>query len=93
MGFRLALTHPERITALISQNGNAYEEGLNEGWKPVQKYWTQPTIENRKALRFLLTPETTRWQYIHGVADPRLIALEAPALDYALLVRPGNDEI
>lgn len=93
VGFRLALAHPERITALISQNGNAYEEGLHDGWQPIQKYWAQPTSENREALRDLLTPEATRWQYTHGVANPGQIAPEGPALDSALLARPGNDEI
>ena len=93
VGLRLALAHPERITALISQNGNAYEEGLSDGWNPIQKYWQQPTPENRAALRTLLTPETTHWQYTHGVADPAQVAPEAPALDQALLERPGQDEI
>lgn len=93
VGLRLALAHPERITALISQNGNAYEEGLSEGWNPIQRYWQQPTAGNREALRAQLTYEATRWQYTHGVADPMRIAPEAPALDFALLSRPGNDEI
>ena len=93
VGFRLAVAHPERITALISQNGNAYEEGLSQGWNPIQKYWEQPTAANREALRALLTPEATREQYTHGVADPARIAPEAPALDSALLARPGQDEI
>ena len=93
VGFRLALAHPERITALISQNGNAYEDGLHDGWHPIQKYWAQPTTENREALRDLLTPEATRWQYTHGVANPGQIAPEGPALDSALLARPGNDDI
>ncbi|UOQ68777.1 alpha/beta fold hydrolase [Hymenobacter volaticus] len=93
VGFRLALTHPERITALISQNGNAYKEGLHDGWHPIQKYWAQPTPENREALREMLTPEATRWQYTYGVTNPSQIAPEAPALDNALLARPGNDEI
>jgi pimeloyl-ACP methyl ester carboxylesterase len=93
VGFRLALAHPERITAIISQNGNAYEEGLSEGWNPIQKYWKTPNAENRAALREFLTPESTKWQYHHGVLDTRLIAPEAYALDSALLARPGNDEI
>jgi len=93
IGLRLALAHPERVTAIISQNGNAYEEGLSEGWNPIQKYWKQPTPENRAALREFLKPETTKWQYVHGVADETLIAPEAYALDSALLARPGNDEI
>src|SRR5215813_1456572 len=63
VGFRLALAHPERVTAIISQNGNAYEEGLSEGWNPIQKYWKEPTPENRAALREFLKPEATKWQY------------------------------
>ena len=69
VGFRLATRHPERITAIISQNGNAYEEGLSGGWNPIQRYWKEPTPENRAALRNFLTPEATRWQYTHGVHD------------------------
>jgi pimeloyl-ACP methyl ester carboxylesterase len=93
VGLRLALAHPERITAVISQNGNAYEEGLSEGWNPIQKYWKEPTAENRAALREFLKPETTKWQYLHGVPNTSLIAPEAYELDSALLARPGNDEI
>jgi pimeloyl-ACP methyl ester carboxylesterase len=93
VGLRLALAHPERITAIISQNGNAYEEGLSEGWNPIQKYWKEPSAANRAALREFLTPEATRWQYEHGVPDVTLIAPEAYQLDSALLARPGNDEI
>lgn len=93
VGFRLALAHPERITAIISQNGNAYVEGLSKGWNPIQKYWQEPTEANRAALRDFLKPETTKWQYTEGVADPTLIAPESYMLDTALLARPGNDEI
>lgn len=93
VGFRLALAHPERVTAIISQNGNAYEEGLSQGWNPIQKYWKEPTAENRAALRQFLTPEATKWQYLHGVQDPSLVAPESYELDSALLARPGNDEI
>ena len=93
VGFRLALAHPERITAIVSQNGNAYEEGLSEGWNPIQKYWKEPTSGNRAALREFLKPETTKWQYLHGVHDPSFVAPEAYELDSALLARPGNDEI
>ena len=94
IGFRLALAHPERITAIITQNGNAYEEGLSsEGWNPIQKYWRSPTAENRNALRSFLKPEATKWQYTHGVADPSRLAPDAWTLDSALLARPGNDEI
>ena len=93
VGLRLALAHPERVTALVSQNGNAYEEGLSEGWNPIQKYWKEPTAENRAALRAFLQPEATKWQYTHGVQDEALVAPEAYTLDSALLGRPGNDEI
>ena len=93
VGFRLATGHPERITAIISQNGNAYEEGLSEGWNPIQRYWKEPTPENRAALRSFLTPEATKWQYVHGVQEESLVAPESYTLDSALLARPGNDEI
>ena len=93
VGLRLALAHPERITAIISQNGNAYEEGLSEGWNPIQKYWKEPTPQNRAALKSFLAPEATKWQYTHGVADASRVAPESYTLDAALLARPGNDEI
>jgi pimeloyl-ACP methyl ester carboxylesterase len=93
VGFRLALRHPERITALISQNGNAYEEGLSEGWNPIQAYWKDPSLKNRSALRAFLTPETTQWQYTHGAPEPERLSPDAWTLDSALLARPGNDEI
>ena len=93
VGLRLALARPDRITAIVSQNGNAYEEGLSQGWNPIQKYWKEPTAANRAALRDFLAPQTTKWQYLHGVVDESLVAPEAYALDSALLARPGNDEI
>jgi pimeloyl-ACP methyl ester carboxylesterase len=93
VGFRLAMRHPERITAVISQNGNAYEEGLSQGWNPIQRYWTEPTLENRAALRDFLKPETAKFQYLHGVPDESLIAPESYTLDSALLARSGNDEV
>jgi pimeloyl-ACP methyl ester carboxylesterase len=93
VGLRLALAHPERITTIISQNGNAYEEGLSQGWNPIQKYWKDPTPANRAAVKDFLTPDATKSQYLHGVADETLVAPEAYALDSALLARPGNDEI
>jgi pimeloyl-ACP methyl ester carboxylesterase len=92
-GFRLAVKHPERITAIISQNGNAYEEGLSEGWNPIQAYWKNPSAENREALRGFLAPETTRWQYTHGVADESLVSPDGIALDNYYLARKGADEI
>jgi pimeloyl-ACP methyl ester carboxylesterase len=93
VGLRLALAHPDRIAAIISQNGNAYEEGLSEGWNPIQKYWRDPTEENRTSLREFLKPQATKWQYVHGVSEESLVAPEAYTLDTALLERPGNDEI
>ena len=93
IGFRLAAAHPERVAGIISQNGNAYAEGLSDGWNPIQKYWSEPTDANRTALRDFLQPATTKFQYVHGVADESLVAPESYALDSALLARPGNDEI
>jgi pimeloyl-ACP methyl ester carboxylesterase len=93
-GFRLAMAHPDRVTAIVSQNGNAYEEGLGEAWGPIRTYWAAPTTKNREALRnAILTPEGTRWQYTHGVANPETVAPESYTLDAALLERPGNKEI
>lgn len=93
VGFRLAVSRPERVTALISQNGNAYEEGLSDGWNPFRAYWQNPTGENRAALRALLTVDTTRFQYTYGEADTSLIAPESYTLDQHFLDRAGNDEI
>ncbi len=92
-GFRIATRHPERITAIISQNGNAYEEGLSEGWEPIRAYWHDPSEENRKALRKFLTPETTRWQYTHGVTEEASVSPDGIALDNYYLARRGADEI
>jgi len=93
-GFRLAMRHPERVTAIVSQNGNAYEDGLGDAWGPIRKYWSEPTEANRDVLRQnILTLEGTRWQYTHGVANPEAIAPESYTLDMALLERPGNKEI
>jgi pimeloyl-ACP methyl ester carboxylesterase len=92
VGLRLAVKHPERVTAIISQNGNAYEEGLSEGWNPIQAYWREPTQANRDALRDFLTPETTRFQYTHGVADPSLVSPDGRSLDDHYLARPGAHE-
>jgi pimeloyl-ACP methyl ester carboxylesterase len=93
VGFRLALRHPERIAGIISQNGNAYEEGLSEGWNPIQAYWKEPTDANRTALRGFMQAGTTKWQYTHGAHDASVIAPESYTLDQTLLDRPGNDEI
>ena len=92
-GFRLAVKHPERITALISQNGNAYEEGLSEGWNPIRAYWKDSSAANRAALRAFLTPATTQWQYTHGVTDPTRVSPDGYSLDNFYLARPGADEV
>ena len=92
-GFRLAVAHPERVTAIISQNGNAYVDGLGEAWNPIQKYWNEPTPANREALRGFIGLEGTKWQYVHGVTDPAQVQPEAYWLDTVLLQRPGNAEI
>lgn len=93
VGYRLALANPEKITAIISQNGNAYEEGLSEGWAPIQRYWQDPTPANREALRLFVTMQLTRFQYEEGVPDKSLIAPETYTLDQYFLDRPGNDDI
>ncbi len=93
VGFRLAVRHPDRITAIISQNGNAYEEGLSDGWNPIRAYWQEPSPPNREALRSFLAPETTRWQYTHGVPDVTAISPDGYSLDNFYLARPGADEV
>jgi len=92
-GFRLAMRHPERISAIISQNGNAYEEGLSEGWKPIRQYWQDPSAKNRDVLRAFLAPDTTRWQYTHGVADETMVSPDGYSLDNFYLARPGAHEV
>ena len=93
-GLRLAMAHPERVTAIVSQNGNAYEAGLGDAWGPIRKYWAEPTAENRDVIRKnVLTLEGTRWQYTHGVANPESVPPESYTLDVALLERKGNKEI
>jgi pimeloyl-ACP methyl ester carboxylesterase len=92
-GFRLAIRHPERITAIISQNGNAYEEGLSAGWSPIKAYWQDPSPANRQALRTFLKPETTNWQYTQGVPDPAMVSPDGQNLDNFYLARPGADEV
>ena len=93
-GFRLAVAHPDRVTAIVSQNGNAYEEGLGDAWGPIRKYWAEPSAENREVIRKnILNLEGTRWQYTHGVANPDSIPPESYTLDAALLERPGNKDI
>ncbi len=93
VGLRIAAKHPERVTAIISQNGNAYEEGLSEGWNPIQTYWREPTQANRDALRSFLVPEATLFQYSLGVADPSRISPDGRSLDDHYLARPGAHEV
>lgn len=93
VGWRLALKHPERITALIVQNGNAYDEGLREFWDPIKKYWADGSQDSRNALRKLFTLETTKFQYTDGVSDTSRISPDNWAHDQPLLDRPGNNDI
>ena len=95
VGYRLAVKHPERITAIVVQNGNAYDEGLdNDFWKPIKAYWKEPkSKEKRDAIRNLLTYEATKWQYTNGVKNPELVSPDGAAHDQFLLDRKGNDEI
>jgi pimeloyl-ACP methyl ester carboxylesterase len=92
-GFRLAVRRPERITAIVTQNGNAYEEGLSDGWDPIRAYWRQPTQANRDAIRSMVQPQTTVWQYTHGVTEPSLVSPDGYTLDNHYLARPGAQEI
>lgn len=93
VGWRMAVANPTRISAIISQNGNAYEEGLGKGWAPIQKYWKEPTKANREALHDFPTPSSIKWQYLEGVRDPSLVAPDAIALESMLVARPGNAEV
>jgi pimeloyl-ACP methyl ester carboxylesterase len=92
-GFRLAMARPERVTAIVSQNGNAYEEGLGDAWAPIRRYWSNPTSENREAIRAGLNAEGIRREYSVGIQNPELIAPEGYTLDAALIARPGNADI
>jgi len=93
VGFRLAMANPEKITGIISQNGNAYVEGLSEAWHPIQKYWADPSEANRNALKASATTDATKWQYVHGVSDPSLVAPESYTLDQFFLDRGDNIEL
>jgi len=93
VGLRIAAKHPERITAIISQNGNAYEEGLSDGWKPIRAYWEGPSQANRDALRAFLAPEATVWQYTQGVPDATAVSPDGYSLDNFYLARPGAAEV
>jgi len=93
VGYRLAVAHPERVAAIVSQNGNAYEEGLSEGWNPIRAYWEDASQRNREALRAFLAPETTVWQYTQGVPDATAISPDGYSLDNYYLGRPGVPEV
>jgi len=93
VGYRIAVANPEKITGIISQNGNAYLEGLSQDWNPIQKYWADPTAENRNNLKSMTTAATTQWQYFTGVKDPTLIAPESYTLDQFFLDRGENQEL
>ena len=92
-GFRIALKHPKRITGIISQNGNAYEVGLSDGWNPIRAYWQDASPKNREALRAFLKPETTIWQYTHGVPDTSKVSPDGYTFDNFYLSRSGADEV
>ncbi|CRM10730.1 MULTISPECIES: alpha/beta fold hydrolase [Pseudomonas] len=93
VGWRMASAHPERVTAIISQNGNAYEEGLGKGWAPIQRYWQAPTQQNREALRDFPTPASIKWQYLEGVADQSAVSPDGYTLEGLQVSRPGNADI
>jgi len=93
VGFRIAARHPDRITAIVTQNGNAYTDGLSDGWGAVQAYWKDPSPANREAVRSMVQPETTIWQYTHGVPDETRVSPDGYGLDNFYLARPGADEI
>ena len=92
-GFRVAMAHPERITAIVTQNGNAYEEGLGDAWAPIRRYWRDPSAENRETLRRALDPTGLRSQYTEGVPHPETIDPVGYTLDAAMIARPGNMDI
>ncbi|WP_433888122.1 alpha/beta fold hydrolase [Streptomyces sp. CA-111067] len=93
VGFRIATRHPERISAIVTQNGNAYEDGLSDAWSPVQAYWKEPSAANREAIRTMVRPETTVWQYEHGVPDGTRVSPDGYGLDNHYLARDGAEEI
>ncbi|QHQ14480.1 alpha/beta fold hydrolase [Pectobacterium parmentieri] len=93
VGWRLATAHPDRITAIISQNGNAYEEGLAQGWDAIRRYWHSPTAENRAALHDFPTAASVKWQYLEGVCDTSLVSPDGYTLEGQHVSRPGNADI
>ena len=93
VAWRLAVAHPSKVTAIVSQNGNAYEEGLGSGWAPIQRYWREPTPENRAALHDFATPVSIKWQYLEGVSDPDSVSPDGYTLEGLHITRPGNADI
>ena len=93
IGFRIAMEYPERVTAIISQNGNAYEEGLSDVWNPIKRYWSEPTEANRDELREIMRPPAIRWQYEHGVSDLSTVSPDGYSLDAFFMARPDAEEI
>ncbi|BBI48611.1 hydrolase [Vreelandella olivaria] len=93
VGWRLAVAHPSKVTAIISQNGNAYEEGLSKGWEPIQTYWNTPSQANREALNDFPTPASIKWQYVEGVSDTSVVAPDAYTLEGAKISQPGMADI
>ncbi|SEI11900.1 Pimeloyl-ACP methyl ester carboxylesterase [Rhizobium tibeticum] len=93
IGFRVAIKYPERVTAIISQNGNAYDEGLSDVWNPIKRYWSEPTYANRDALREIMKPLAIRWQYEHGVSDLSNVSPDGYSLDAFYMARPDTEEI
>lgn len=93
VGLRLALKHPEKISSIITQNGNAYVEGLAESWNPIRAYWEEPTQANRDVLRQFLTPATTYWQYTHGVPNPETVSPDGYSLDNYYMTRTDAHEV
>lgn len=93
VGWRLAVAHPSKITAIISQNGNAYEEGLSQGWEPIRKYWNDPSQANRDALSDFPTPASIKWQYVEGVSDTSVVAPDAYTLEGTHISQPGMADI
>ncbi len=93
VGFRLATLHPERVTAFLVQNGNAYDEGIGKFWDPIKAYWKTGAQKEREGIRWLMSSKATQWQYYNGVQDPSLVSPDAPKLDQVFLDRPGNQEI
>jgi len=93
VGFRLATMHPDRVSAFLVQNGNAYDEGIGSFWDPIKAYWKTGAPQEREGIRWLMTAKATQWQYFNGVKDPSLVSPDAPGIDQSFLDRPGNQEI